>query len=78
MIFYQICLAIVLLGSVSCCESVNGKTIGILCWLILSVVPLIIKYNESSRKKLTQKDIYKINQQRKYQEKYYNEFGELP
>lgn len=74
MIFYQICLAAILLGSVSYCESVNGKTIGILCWLILSVVPLIYKYNRKRGKV----NLYKINQQRIYQEKYYNEFGELP
>ena len=78
MIFYQICLGIILLGSVYCCNGIDGKILGILCWFILSIMPFVYKYDKKQKRKLTQEDIYKINQQRIYQEKYYNEFGELP
>ena len=76
MIFYQILLAIILLGSILNCESGNGQIIGLLIWFVLSIIPIL--YISNNKNNLIRKDIYKINKKRIYQEKYYNEFGELP
>lgn len=77
MIFYLAIVFIVLIGAMISCPTIESMTVGIPLLLVLSIFSLIFQYN-SKNKKNFYKDKKQVRIDRKKNEKYYNEFGELP
>ena len=77
MIFYLAIVFIVLIGSMIACSTIESMTVGIPLLLVLSIFPLIFQYNLKNKKNFY-KDKKQVRIDRKKNEEYYNEFGELP
>lgn len=77
MIFYLIIICVILIGAMSACPTIESITVGIPLLLVLFIFPLIFRYN-SKNKKNFYKDEKQVKIDRKKNEEYYNEFGELP
>lgn len=75
MIFYQVLIAVIAIGTLTRCETTNGVLAGLVIWFLLGVFPLIMVHKG---KKLTKTEIRRQNQYYEYQEEYFNNFGELP
>lgn len=75
MIVYQIILAIIMVSTIIFCDDFNGKIIGFYIWGILSSIAMVVKYKQ---KQMTIHE--KINNQyiSEYNNKYFDNFGELP
>lgn len=75
MIVYQIILAIIMFSAIIFCDDFNGKIIGFYIWGILSSIAIVVRYKQ---KQMTIHE--KINNQyiSEYNNKYFDNFGELP
>lgn len=75
MIVYQIILAIIMVSTIIFCDDINGKIIGFYIWGIFSSIAIVVKYKQ---KQMTIHE--KINGQyiSEYNNKYFDNFGELP
>ena len=75
MIIYQIALAIVMIGTLNNCVSFDGKLIGFCIWGILAIIPL---FTRRAKMKMTEEQKLRDINYFKYQEKYFNDYGEMP
>lgn len=77
MIFYLIIISIILIGAMINCPTTESITVGIPLLIVLFIFPLFFKYNLKNKKKMYKSKI-EVKIDRKKNEYYYNEFGELP
>ena len=75
MIIYQIILAFIMLNAINICNGFDGKVLGFCLWGILGIIPLIVKWKNE---KITKEEIERNKRYFEYQEKYYNDYGEMP
>jgi len=77
MIIYQIIVGFIMFGSILYCKTSNGIIVGIMIWIIFSIIPLLI-FSKVKDRNIIKKEQYFLNKQKQYEEDYFNEFGELP
>lgn len=75
MFIFQIIFAIIMVLTISNCETSSGIMLGICMWIIISFLAFAI-YKEG--KKVTKKERINNIKRIKNSEIYYNNYGELP
>ena len=75
MIIFQIIFAIIMMLTISNCETSDGSMLGLCVWIIISFLDVVI-YKKG--KKVTKQE--RINNMKRFKnsEIYYNNYGELP
>ena len=75
MVIFQIIFAIIMMLTISNCETSDGSMLGLCLWIIISFLVFVIN---KKGKNITKRE--KINNMKRFKnsEIYYNNYGELP
>lgn len=76
MTIYQIFVGIVMLLTISKCESSHGILCGLFIYACLSIIPLVMK--KEAQKKVSKEELIRRYKKTLEDEEYFNNFGQLP
>lgn len=74
-IIYQFVLAMIMFPTICICDDLDGKLIGFCIWCTLSFIGFVVWHK---KKQMTIQDKIKGRCVSKYNDKYFDNFGELP